>query len=409
MNIIDTWESTGNSFAEFEKRIDDIDSSTVEIDIDTSFLELLPVSGVIKKEDGNNKIEFKVYNREHSRRKNLAPSTELDMKLATDAGLRNELIDELLNRSKLAIRIDGKFYLTSKGLSRDLGARANLAGDALYDPTEERAAYLMSRYLATPSAAKAIIRNEKGTSACKIVALASKQYHYIPQSFLYETYRKFEEQLGKLKCDKWGISSTATYIYITCDEKARDIAETYGLKNMPTPGMLLETSDTGDCSITAHALWKTRRGYYIRGKSLSRRHQGYFTNDSLYNFFQSSLFSLYTKLPERFCELSLIDVSNPRDCIERVIKNLNSTKEMKALGKKRISDLRDALTGELDCSYKYTAYDIALMFFEISSRFNIESDSTLETDIQKIGYSAIFVDYKKIVDASSKPTFTPKI
>jgi len=398
--LLDSWVASGTTFEGFEQAVKNIDTSTRAVELNTSLIELLSVSN-----HTDERTEFKVYNQAQTTGKSLPASTGLPTESATGAGMSEGLISELQRRSKLVIRASGKIFLTSKGLSRDLGARAYLAGDAIYDPTEERSAYLMSRYAARPNTTIAIIRNGETEHVQKIFAMLSSKYCYIPQHSLCGIISGFEAELGKVKCVSWSVSHTLTEIWVEFPEKAEDIAATYGLAGMPVPGMLLETSDTGDCSISAIATWKTKRRSYSRANCYSRKHSGNFSIEEVNKEIQRNLYTTYTKLPERLCELSLIEVANPQDCIEKVITAL---KTGAAIGKRRSADLTDAFLSEIDNTAAYTAYDIALMFMDLPSRFDVKDDRFLRVEIEKLAYKAPFANFEKFaVPASRSVVLSP--
>lgn len=391
--LLDSWSRSGCDISEFCRTIEMLDDSTRAIDVITDSLELLSVNADATAKDYT---ALRIYNYDQAMNKKLASHTGLKTESAISAGYSEELIEELQLRSKLAIRYGKTFYLTSKGLIRDLAARAELGGMAIYDPTEQRDAYIVSRYAKNPARAIGIVRYGENPKVGKLFAMASKGYCYVPQKFIIDLLNNFKKSMGETECKAWTVDHSLTLIEVFFTERAEDLAATYKLPDMPIPGIRIETSDTGDCSIIASSIWKTKRST-ISGESYSRKHSGRFSPSEVLDGITNTVFSTYTKLPERLCELAVMPLSNPGAVIRHVMKSLKADKVM---GKKRAASLTDALILELDISADYTAYDIAMIFLDLPDRVGFidkDEEKFLKRDLEKMCYKAPFLKYDSFV------------
>jgi hypothetical protein len=287
---------------------------------------------------------------------------------------------------------------------RDLGARANLLGEAIYDPTDERDTYLMSRYVKHPSEAYAIIRFNKTENSTihKIFALPSMTYCPISQTALLTIIKSLSDELGNIDCRRWHIDHNLTRIYVTFPEAAEDMCKTYNLPNKFVPGVMLETSDTGDCSLRAIAYWESLAsvhhphfgsaniGYY------EQVHRGNINIADIVNGIADKIMPQYIAFPKRMAELLTIDIPDAEAGIEATMKTAGIEK---AIGKKRTRMLLEAILRNNEGLENMTAYDMVMLFMEASHDYINDKDYKEKFD-NAVG-RMIFLDFNKIVAAAS--------
>ena len=309
-------------------------------------------------------------------------------------------LQEIVENSKLIIRFNKSVFFTSAYLSRDLAARAQLSGDGMYDPTDERDKFIMSRYIKAPSTVNLLVR-KCDEHFSKIFAMPSRNYCHIRQTILFNMIAELKNQLGEFECDGWYIDHNITKIRLSFPQKAKDISDVYNLPDALIPGVVLETSDTGDCSLRVAAVWKKPHGGYSTFGVFEREHRGKFDESVAIEAMNDKLIPMYTKLPERLCELLEIDITEPGAAIEAALKMCGAEK---SLGKKRYSSLMDALTAEIPKGAKMTGYDLVMLFMDLPCR---TEEARCKEFFQNAAGRLPYLDFDKIASASSKIVLTP--
>ena len=401
IELLDTWRKTGTDYNEFAATVEDIAQSTIIQHLKTDSLGLY---SVIPERCTSEKIALHAYTAQRAL-EHLEPArSALSIETCEKKMMPEEFMKEILQSSRLLLTA-GKntTYFTSHYLCRDLAARAELGGDAIYIPTEERDAYIMSRYAQKPMDVHMVIRkgiSENDTPLYKVFALPSFTYQYIRQTFLLDIHKILQEQFGKSECEFWSIDHNLTKIWLSFPEKADDISRTYKLPDTLIPGVLMETSDTGDCALRIVAAWKKKSsGSRPLIGIFEREHRGKFSESEALKRVEDELATTYTKLPERLCELLTIDLPEPDAAIEKAISMLGT---VKVIGKKRTKVLLDGLIGELPPDVKMTGYDLAMLFMDLPTRFI--GDERAKDFFEKSAGRLPFLDFDKIAAATTSVT-----
>lgn len=400
----DAWEVTGKDIQGFIDSLDNLTGSTYVVDAHTEGLTLFHY--IASDPNDPNKMMFSVHSKQqHEMKQSLG--TSLDLRSLDGSGATKEFIDELQLNNKLMLRLGNAgaqredIYFASAHLSRDLAMRASLAGDAVYDPTEERDAYIMSRYVKAPADVKIVIRrNSSGNNAIhKVFAMPTSTYKHFDQHILLDMLHELEADLGKAHCQFWIINHFLTQIWLTFPEKAADICKVYGLPETLTPGVLLETSDTGDCSVRAVAFWERTACSHARIGIYEREHRGKITEEDILAGMHGNLMPHYTKLPNRLCELLTIDLDDPVAAIEAVFQMAHIKK---LLGKKRSENLMDVMTGLVSGRTSMTGYELAMMFMDLPTQYSM--DPAVIVAAEEIAGKVPFLDFEKIAQATTAVT-----
>lgn len=401
--LIDTWFKTGHDYNEFVDLVQNITKSTYSFGTLTDDITLLHCLGANPNKPDT--LTFSMSGKKQIAENRFA-NINLDIAETKSQGLTDEFVDEIVSRSKLMLRLYSDsggqtFCFASSHLSRDLAARARLGGDAVYTPTALRNRYIMENFVSLPVNTSAVIRCniDEGNHVHKVFALPTSNYTYIPQTMILDMADALAGELGKFECDHWYIDHFITRVWLTFPEKAKDICDVHKLPETLTPGVLLETSDTGDCSIRAIAYWK-RKGAARIG-TYEHEHRGTVEPTKILDGMQAKLMPRYTELPKRLCELLTIDLPDPAASIERIFSMLNANK---ILGKKRAANFVEAMTGEVSSLGTMTAYEMAMMFIDLPARY-VEEKALVDSLEEMVG-RVPFLDFHKIAKASSSVVLT---
>lgn len=401
--LIDTWFETGTDYNRFVDLVRNITKSTYSFSTLTDDITLLHCLG--PSPDKPDHLVFSLSGKKQIIENRYA-SVSLGIESSKSQGLTDEFIDEIVSRSKLMLRLysesSGQTYcFASSHLNRDLAARARLGGDAVYTPTVLRNRYIMENFVSLPVNTSAVIRcnPEESNRVHKVFALPTSNYTYIPQTMLLEMADALANEFGKFKCERWYIDHFITRVWLTFPEKAKDICEVHKLPETLVPGVLLETSDTGDCSIRAIAYWQ-RKGSARIG-TYEHEHRGTVELTKIIDSMKMKLMPRYTELPARLCELLTIDLPDPAASIERIFSMLNANK---ILGKKRADNFVKAMSDEVSSLGTMTAYEMAMMFIDLPARY-VEEKALIDSLEEMVG-RVPFLDFHKIAKASSSVVLT---
>lgn len=396
--LLDEWSASGTDFETFEKHVRMIDEATSVIPIETDDLTLLSLAGI--KEGA---IKLWTYNAEQSIDRQLPGLSKMSIDNIIKKGVTPEFLKDAL-KSKLLIRYENDIYFTPTWLSRDLGVRADLEGDAVYSATPERSAFFMHRYVTNPESAHMVVRSNilDGGRVKKIIAMPSEKYRRIPQSILLDVIAYLRKEMGKTECVRWSIEHGITQIWIEFPEKAEDVASIYKIPDSMVPGAMLETSDSGDCSFRVVATWRLKSMSYSRYNSYSHQHKGNFDIKSLTSGVKNNLFDSYIKLPERMCELLCMEIADPMAMIDYIFEHCRVKKDTlkEHLGKRRIKALSEQLELEFSPDYTYTAYDIVMRLMKLPTQY--KEDTNISIGLESLVAKIPFMNFNAFCGAPSK-------
>lgn len=404
IELMDSWSASGTDYNEFSKTLTDLAQSTYIANLNTAEVTLMHYKG--RSPDEPEKMVFTIHSAAQMAEKK-ARTSRMNIDGLKAHGVTDAFIGEFEDKAKLMMRMAGSgmqrqdFYFTSSHLSRDLAARASLAGDAVYEPTDFRDNYIMYRYATYPVDAAAVIRkNTKETSVVhKVFALPSSTYCPIDQRAILSMVKSLVDELGKFECRKWYIDHFITQLWLTFPEKAEDISKTYDLPDVFIPGVLLETSDTGDCSLRAIAFWEHKRTGHARIGMFEREHRGNIEVNEVVDRMRDRLMVRYMELPHRLCELLAIDISDPTAAVEKIFKMLHATK---LLGKKRALNLQERIIEEISATTSMTGYEMAMLFMDLPLRY--EGDDSSRIAIEEMAGRVPFLDFTQIAKSTTAVT-----
>lgn len=415
--LLNTWAKSGTEYAEFAASVKDITDATEVVLTSTDDVAMYHVR--VTEMEESMKLPLYVYCKQQVSKNTPPLETHLLLDKYKARGLPVELIKETCEQSHLLMQLCGGStllsggrrsgaYFTSPSLSRDLAARAKLAGDAIYDPTEARNAYIMSRYVVKPQDIKAVVRNatdDFGAPVHKVFALPTVTYTHIPQTAVTDIADALTVELGDMTDIRWYIDHFWTKLKATFMDKAKDIAAVYHLPDSIVPGIYIETSDTGDCALRVYATWQNKYGRALVG-AYQHEHRGRFNVEAVAKDVTDRLLEAYTKMPERLCELMTIDIPDPADAVEKLLKTVTVEEGIgtthkrtlkTVLGAKTMKSLISVVVGELPMG-PMNAYDLAMMLMSLPAHVTEENVSAI---LERAAGNIPFLDFEKVTKKAS--------
>lgn len=400
MKLTDTWSLKGTKYEDFAANIRELTSATYTVKLMTSQITMLSLLGQSPKYPDD--LITSVYSA------NPEGAHKCRVSIPRIKGKYGEaLFNEFEKNTHLMLRLGNlgtqasDTYFTSKMLSRDLAARANLAGDAVYEPSDARDAYIMERYIKHPQEVIAVIRTDG--AAQKMFALKSDEYNNIEQTVLMKMADELVSKIGDFNCEGWYIDHTISQVWLSFPTYAADICATYHLPDCFVPCVLLETSSTGDCSLRAVAMWMSpkHKACFARLGKFEKPHRGTWHTDVVLDNMSAALMGRYTELPQRLAELLTIDVDDSAAAIEAVFKLTHAEKR---IGKRRAIQLCEALQDEVASMPTMTAYELTVLLMEAPARLVAnEFDNRWHEELETIVGEVPYLDWLDIADSVTRP------
>lgn len=285
-------------------------------------------------------------------------------------GMNEQFLKEISD-SKTIFVMDGKTTLfVGEGLFNTFGQRLDLTGRRMNKPSfvrNELVQEVLDEQLDKPDVVTAILRTQNGVK--KVFAVHSNSYPYVPQTILPDIAERFiaanYSGLGEAVCDGWEVNHHYSTIKVVFPQKAKAIQATYGLPDEVVPGLILTTSDLGENSVTVKGIFSIR-GSSVVQKVIKKQHKGVVNPDDVIDKVDREVFSEYTKLPARLCELMTIDVADVQYSLDEAFRGLGIRK----FGDKTSDKITEALTMELPAGGSYTAYDLAMSILSLQGRLS---------------------------------------
>lgn len=352
-SLNERWEVSGTEYSDFEEAIDLLTDCTSVTQFEPNEVILMSYS-----HEDDEAFYLDCHLRTGIKQKRLKKET-LQEKNVPDV-----IIDEFRSGSRLMLLLDRKITaFTSPNLIGTLSARMNLSGTALFNPSLKRDAY-MSELLYEKHMPINIV-SRKIDDCTKVFAAHSDGYPYIPQTVLLDIADGLSgnKELGNPLCKSWNINHSISSLYIEFPEFADDVSKVYNLPDVMTPGVILMTSDVGDCSVSCIGTWKIK-GSRIVQSVYKRRHRGNVSAKDVLAEIDREVFSVYRKLPERLAQLIMIDVPDPAAAIDYAVSNSG----INEIGKKAAAELKACLISEINPAIDYTAYDIVSSVMSVPDR-----------------------------------------
>lgn len=396
LNLLDTWEVTGDQFSEMYDVLEKLSNATKVIDIRSDAISIM----TCKESQGSLKEHPIASVNGYLHNKNGSHNKGIEVReLTKNHGATIELLDETINQSHMLMKLGTGYFFTTKKVLKTLCQRAgSTMGDfALRDEIMIRfhrdAGYIA--YMSNvPSSCKVLYREVDG--AKKVFAVFASRYRVIPQYLLIKQLIKaFEVEMGEAVLKKYIVNHFDTEIFIEFPEKARDFQKVYSLPDQVTPGIRIHVSDTGDSSFIINGILRLKNAVvYIPDARYARAHTTNAEISDIAKEVEKIIFSEYTKIPERMVQLLQIDIPAPK--AYSLIPKISKYCDIKGvIGKKLEEEWVDTIQNYFNMNASYTAYDVVMFFLHAATE--IEEKKASRDMISKIRTSFIksaFFDFK---------------
>ena len=387
--LLDEYEQTGNDLDDFKALTEEMAEHTLFAKCDMSNVTVMNYyeSNLIRYGDSDSdetisfhRITPKDLTVENMR---IAPSIKtgtIKLSSVLKKGNFTSLVSEMKRTGVMFFTGNKCMFVSSKVITGRMHP-FGLDGDFLQEHSFGRSLMLAERFAkCKPAERTLVIRQINGIK--KVFSILGKNYSILPQVILMEIYEKLLiHGMGKVTCRAWNVTHFTSTIHVEFPDKAAEFKALYGLPDELVPGLLLQTSDTGDSSLRIQGTWRHGDSVSLHHE-IVQKHRGAINVDEIIKDVDETIFSEYTKMPETLCNLMAEDITDPtwdlnttsgkvknRKLLSAIMRNaslqLNLTK---AIGKKAECQLMEQLIGELDEGMAYTAYDMALHLMNAPSR-----------------------------------------
>ena len=393
--LLDTWEVKGSDFEQLYEVTEAIDRATKYVPMKTNELGLFTLNSM-----SSDAVNGYLHNKVGS-----AIITYEMNDLYAKHGATPELISELKNNSMMLFDLGGHLFYTTHSVLKTLCQRAGSPmGDAALrrEPAIRfhRDALYASYMRTVPSDCHVIFREAEG--AKKVIAVLTDRHAPISQTESISTaIDGFSESLGKPNLKWFRINQYETVIYVEYPEQSADFSnvvrenQTVTIPADVIPGIMIRTSDSGDSSFTVIGPMKIGSTIvYVPSAHFARAHTKRATVDAIAKELEKKVFVEFTKVPERLCDLMMIDIFDPVSIVAKIAKHC-AIKKMLGLGVE--NDVVNNISCELNPTINYSAYDIAMMFLREGARLEKERnrDDTINR-IRNCFVQALFFKYEEL-------------
>lgn len=402
--LLDSFCERGNDLTKFSELINEIWSKTKFIKMSSKDLSVLSVAN----ESDPEKIFVYLLNPREPlpgdsyTDKLRSYCRSLEKKKILEKGDFSSLINEVEENTRVILYDDVRLLYVSSGIFSDL-CQFGIKGDFIQKPSFARDMVIAQQF---KSDKKITLVCKSINGINKVFAIRSGKYSCIPQSILLDIADKIKSAgLGDFICKEWEVTNFLTQIYLEFPQKAEEMKIYYDLPDDYVPGLLLTTSDTGDCSVTVNGTWRIGNSITLQNK-VAKQHMGTIDVDEIVKNAESTIFAEYTKLPEALCNLMIQNITDASwdlstaagrkanaEAIEDTIKSVFKQLDMiKLIGKKNEKSLFTQLVDEFDPEMSFTAYDVAKSIMGIPGRLE-GLNAVIERNLRRAVGQAPYLDY----------------
>lgn len=380
--LLEDYTASGNDFESLKEAIKNMNGITKFLRVPSREMNILSLKGV----DDSRFCWYHIYteNFTDERRPVIPRLSNMGFAQMAGKGVTDELLKEIKDNAFM-FEINGQCYPVSPKVFSTMD-QLGMAGSFLDTPSYERD-MMVGRQLSNIGRECTAVVREIG-KVRKMFALLGPRYAHFDQMTLFDIIKRINADgvLGNSRCHHWEMSNFFTELYVEFPDKAKDIADEYKLPAPYVPGLLLQTSDTGNCSMTVKGTARIGNSLIILDE-VRRKHSGAKGNadtdeviKELLDDCETKIFSQFTKIPEKLIELMMLDIG-PDDLssaenrqkngetIEGIIRSVfRQLGVLKILGNKNTKTLINQLVSEFDEENHYTGYDIAFAIMSIPER-----------------------------------------
>ena len=297
-----------------------------------------------------------------------------------------------LSAAKLKEAIyNGDFIPVSEKAMSTISSRVNCFGNGLFSEHLIRDLAVAKKFdKAIP--VSVVLRKDSDTGLEKVFAVMSQKYTEIPQSLIIDLISSItktaEKDLGKTICAGWSISHSVTRYYMEFPEAGDELKITYDIPYKMVPGVMIETSDIGDCSLRVRGYYRitdTNSIFYME-EEYAQMHIGEVSAEEMMKSVNSIIFPKFTFYPERLAKLMMIDIVTEEDSPatkKRVLSSLyrKVSREIglvKAIKKNKEKVIMEQLIEEINDDLSYTAYDVAMTFLTLPNQIETKNKALID-------------------------------
>lgn len=399
----DMWEITGTDIESFKEELENIEKKTVVEEVKMDEVYFLSISDF---GTGYTAVPLQADSIWRKTKSSLLLKRyDIDKDTYLHKGYEESTVDEAfinglfltaskkrLSQNKIKEMIsNGSYIPVSQKAMGTISNRISKRGNGFLSEDLIRDLAIAKKF-DKPIPVSVVSRLDPEKNVKKVFAVMSNKYSAIPQKTILEILEKIEEEgetdFGKAECVGWSINHSLTRIYVEFPECGEEFAETYGYPDKIIPGIMIETSDIGDCSLRVRGYYRddvTKMIFYMEDECV-QMHVGDIDTEEILKMVKMNIFAKLTWYPEHLAELMQIDIVN--DSMrpvekKRIMSSLyrRISREIglvKAITKAREKILIEQLIDSINTDIDYTAYDVAITFLTLASYVETENKGVIE-------------------------------
>lgn len=399
--LSDAWAVEGANLKKFREICNMIQERTLYIPIGMQDISLLSYEGKAVDNDGNlirdakgrTITQWTVLSQKTLANFNRTGAFNEHVMLDNDA-ISKDLLDECIGSTRLLLmnrQEPKKVYIVSECAMNTIGQRLHYKSEYILRPSLSRDCDLMQHILYEMErdrcAVMVIRRDAEGNN--KVFSLPSTDYVMYEQKnladFMDHVFK--ETAYGEPVFAGWWISNLRTELCIEFPEYGQELQRQYSLPDLLVPGIVVRTSDIGDCSLSVISTLRPDDAEYpiILGNCTRKHTNGLENSTDFLDESYAKLLEDTALIPEALAEFIKVPIGENLDLtleegrmrnvdlvmeqVTRVARKagLLALKTNTCVGQKRsakiLDDIREKV--EEDTGRRYTQYDVRILLIHV--------------------------------------------
>lgn len=352
--LLDSWMTTGDSKDELLKALKELTDRTKVIPTKTDNIDIFTVTGMANPET--------LQGYRHGADGTVV--SKIDMSAVTE-NLKNETLNSSFRC--LLLGLERHEFLTTKKVLVTLSQRAGSSMGKAAQKTSIKVRFFLDAFYNAymkecPADCQVLYREVEGVK--KIFSVFTDRYKLIPQyKVIGDLLSEFQKEFGNAEVRRYYIDNFETDILVEFPKKAEEFSRVYNLPEEVVPGVHIHVSDTGESSFVFCGSTRVgkKRITYIPGADFARAHTKGADITEIMTEINQTVFSEFTKMPERLMELITIDLKDPRDYVPKLVKHCEIRKNF---GKDAEKEIAEKISASINPTIQYTAYDLVQLFLD---------------------------------------------
>lgn len=357
-----------------ERELDSFCATFDEVD---DFLEFLR-----EKEDNTERFEIPANEVKFSTIEHCLKYYKTEDALAKRLGVSTEVLKDTQKNTNIIVAFNKNAYLLGSSAWVSLRNRINIYGDGLDKLGSELQTAILNKSFSRIDENVKVIVSEK-----KVRAIMSDEYTVVPASELFkEVLKNTENRFNSYKFVASYVDHNVARCKVLLTELKEELNEIYNLPDKYTPGIIIETSDTGFSANKIGAYWRSDGGgSFISDEYIYMVHKG---GNSLQKVIDElpNLFIKYQNTVKKFATLMTIEIRMPVKVLRKACRHIGIPKKYTR-----------ELVAQFELNYQnvptVTAYDICR---EILSVPLLADDSSRKTLLEEKAGRAINLNYRTL-------------